>query len=64
MLDVLCGGVAACHLYGVYIVWCFGSMSYVWFVYCVVVWQGVICMVFLRCFGVSACIRYGVCITC
>ena len=58
---MLCGGVAACHMYGVCTVrWC-GSVSYVWCVYCVVVWQRVIGMVCVLCGGVAACHRYGMC---
>jgi len=61
MVCVLCGGVAACHRYGVCTVrWC-GSMSQEWCVYCVVVWQHVIGMVCVLCDGVGACHRYGVC---
>jgi len=61
MVCVLCGGVAACHRYGVFTVWWCGSVSYVWCVYCVVVWQCVIGMVCVLCGGVAACHRYGVC---
>ena len=49
MVCVLCGGVAACHRYGVCTVWWCGSMSHVWCVYCVVVWQhvtGMVCVLF------------------
>ena len=46
MFCVLCGGVSACHWYGVY-----------W----VVVWQRVIDMVCVLCGGVAACYMYGVC---
>jgi len=46
---MLCGGVAACHRYGV----CTGSVSYVWCVY----WQHVMGMVCV----LAACHRYGVC---
>ena len=44
---MLCGGVAACHRYGVCTVW--------W------VWQRVIGLVCVLCGGVAACHRYGVC---
>jgi hypothetical protein len=48
MVCVLCGGVAACHRYGV----------------CTVRWCGsrVIGMVYVLCSGVAACHRYDVCI--
>jgi len=37
-------------------------MSYVYFVYRVVVWQPVICMVCILCGGVAACYKYVACI--
>ena len=46
---MLCGGVVACHRYGVFT----GSMSQVWCVY----WQHVMCMVCV----LAACDVYGVC---
>ena len=61
MVCVLCGGVAACHRYGVCTVWWCGSVLEVWCVYRVVVWQHVIDMVRVLCSGVAACHRYGVC---
>jgi len=57
---MLCGGVAACHRYGVCVLAaclmygvCTGSMSWVWCVY----WQHVIGMVCV----LAACHRCGVC---
>jgi len=61
MVCVLFGGLAACLRYGVYNVWWGGGVSYVLFVYCVVVWQRVIGMICGMCGGVAACYRYGVC---
>jgi len=59
---MLWGGVAACHRYGVCTVrWC-GSMSWVWCVYCAVVWRHVVGMVCVLCGGVAACRMYGVCV--
>jgi len=55
------GGVATCYKYVTCTVLCCGSVSYVWCVYCVVVWQRVIGMVRVMCGGVAACHRYGVC---
>ena len=60
MVRVLCGGLAACYMYGVCTVWLCGSVLYVWCVYCVVVWQCVIGMVCVFCGGVAACYRFGV----
>jgi len=61
MVCVLCGGLAACRRCCVCGVrWC-GSLSYIWCVYCVVVWQHVIGMVCVLCGGVAACHRYCVC---
>ena len=61
MVCELCGGVAACYMYGMCnVCWC-GIMSHVWFFYCVVVWQRVIGLVCVLCGGVAACHRYGVC---
>ena len=57
----LCGGVAACHRYGLCTVRWYGSISHVWCVSCAVVWQRVIGMVCGPCGGVAACHRYGVC---
>jgi len=61
MVCVLCEGVAAFHMYCECTVWWCGSVSFVWFVYCVIVWQRVIGMVLVLCGGVAACHRYGVC---
>ena len=36
-------------------------MLYVWFVYCVVMWQRAIGMVCVLCGGVAACHRNGAC---
>jgi len=60
MVCVLCGGVAACYKYGACNVSWFGSVSYVWCVYRVVVWQRVTGMVCVLCGGVAACNWYGV----
>ena len=58
---VLCGGVAACHRYGAFIVcWCC-SVSSVWCVYCVVVWQRVISMLPVLYGGVAAFHTFGGC---
>jgi len=43
MICVLCGGLAACYMFGVRTVWLCGNVLYVRCVYCVVVWQRVIC---------------------
>jgi len=61
MVCVLCGGVAACHIYGVFTVWWCGSMSYVWYVYCEVMWQHVVGLVCVLCGGVAECHSYGEC---
>jgi len=61
MVRVLCGGAAAGHWYVACNVWWCGSVSWVWCVYRVLVWQRVIGMVCELCGGVAACYRYGVC---
>ena len=64
MLRVMCGGVAACHKYGLWTLWCCGSVSFVWCVYCVIICPRVICMFCFMCGGVAACHMYDVCTVC
>jgi len=54
---VLFGGVAASYSYFVCILWRFGSISQVFCVYCVVVWQHVLGMVSVFCGGVATIFR-------
>ena len=57
---ILCGDVAACYMYGVFTVWWFGSVLWVWFVYCVVVLQRVLGIVCVLYGGVAACNMHDV----
>jgi len=55
MFPVLFGGVAAFHKFGACTVWWCDSVSYEWWVKCVVVWQRDIGIVRDLCGGVAVC---------
>ena len=55
MVFVLCGFVAACHMYELCTLWWCVSVLYLWFVYCMVVWHRFIFMVSVLGGGLVAC---------
>ena len=61
MVCVMCGGVAACHRYGLCTVWWCGCVLCVWCVYCVEECQRVLGTFFVLCGGVAESCRYVSC---